>query len=102
KKWIFICRKPLSQCEWCLQKRHLQIDRGCAWYLPKKLEMLSCLPFFCKCIALCTYQYMDARTGLIPGQKQCNLLKGVCKDGGCTSVEQPIGVCNEEKRCCRK
>ncbi|XP_020725779.1 beta-defensin 130B-like [Odocoileus virginianus] len=42
------------------------------------------------------------RTGLIPGQKQCNLLKGVCKDGGCTSIEQPIGVCNEDKRCCRK
>ncbi|XP_017196453.1 beta-defensin 130B [Oryctolagus cuniculus] len=41
-------------------------------------------------------------TGVIPGQKQCILLKGRCKDGGCTSTEDTIGVCNDEKRCCRK
>ncbi|XP_006161298.1 beta-defensin 130A [Tupaia chinensis] len=42
------------------------------------------------------------QTGVIPGKKQCILLKGVCKDGGCTSTDDTIGVCNEEKKCCRK
>ncbi|XP_023592476.1 beta-defensin 130B [Trichechus manatus latirostris] len=43
-----------------------------------------------------------ARTGVVPGQKQCVLLKGVCKDNGCTSTDDTIGVCNHEKKCCRK
>ncbi|XP_057552323.1 beta-defensin 130B-like [Hippopotamus amphibius kiboko] len=43
-----------------------------------------------------------ARTGLIPGQKQCIRLQGVCKDGGCTTTEDTLGVCNEEKKCCRR
>ncbi|XP_006736101.1 beta-defensin 130B-like [Mirounga angustirostris] len=43
-----------------------------------------------------------ARTGVIPGQKQCVLLKGVCKDGGCTTIDDTIGECNDEKKCCRK
>ncbi|XP_020931201.1 beta-defensin 130B-like [Phacochoerus africanus] len=43
-----------------------------------------------------------ARTGLIPGQKQCILLKGVCKDHACIGTEDTIGICNEEKKCCRK
>ncbi|KAM9621903.1 beta-defensin 130B [Trichechus inunguis] len=42
------------------------------------------------------------RTGVVPGQKQCVLLKGVCKDNGCTSTDDTIGVCNHEKKCCRK
>ncbi|XP_036352837.1 beta-defensin 130B isoform X2 [Ochotona princeps] len=41
-------------------------------------------------------------TGVIPGQKQCLKLKGLCKDGGCTTTEDTIGVCNHEKKCCRK
>ncbi|XP_039073138.1 beta-defensin 130B-like [Hyaena hyaena] len=43
-----------------------------------------------------------ARTGVIPGKKQCVLLKGVCRDGGCTSTDDTIGECNEDKKCCRK
>lgn len=39
-KWFIICSKPLSQSEWRLQKRHLQIDRGYSAHLPKKMEML--------------------------------------------------------------
>ncbi|XP_040822270.1 beta-defensin 130B-like [Ochotona curzoniae] len=41
-------------------------------------------------------------TGVIPGQKQCLNLKGLCKDGGCTTTEDTIGICNHEKKCCRK
>ncbi|KAM6221075.1 beta-defensin 130B [Rhynchocyon petersi] len=43
-----------------------------------------------------------SRTGVIPGQKQCILLKGVCRDVGCSSLDDTIGVCNHEKKCCRK
>ncbi|XP_016041094.1 beta-defensin 130B [Erinaceus europaeus] len=43
-----------------------------------------------------------ARTGVIPGLKQCVLLKGVCKDKGCTPLDDTIGACNEDKKCCRK
>ncbi|XP_030740553.1 beta-defensin 130B-like [Echinops telfairi] len=43
-----------------------------------------------------------AKTGVIPGKKQCVLLKGVCKDKGCSSLDDTIGVCNHEKKCCRK
>ncbi|XP_046948298.1 beta-defensin 130B-like [Lynx rufus] len=43
-----------------------------------------------------------ARPGMIPGKKQCVLLKGVCRDGGCTSTDDTIGECNDEKKCCRK
>ncbi|XP_037380651.1 beta-defensin 130B [Talpa occidentalis] len=43
-----------------------------------------------------------AGAGVIPGLKQCVLLKGVCKDGGCTSTDDTIGVCNQDKKCCRK
>uniref|UniRef100_A0A8C3VRT6 Beta-defensin 130 n=1 Tax=Catagonus wagneri TaxID=51154 RepID=A0A8C3VRT6_9CETA len=43
-----------------------------------------------------------ARTGIIPGQKQCILLNGLCKDKGCTSTENVIGICNEDKKCCRR
>ncbi|XP_036910977.1 beta-defensin 130B-like [Sturnira hondurensis] len=42
------------------------------------------------------------RTGIIPGLKQCVMLRGVCKDGGCTSTDSTIGVCNDEKKCCRR
>ncbi|XP_021561813.1 beta-defensin 130-like [Carlito syrichta] len=42
------------------------------------------------------------KAGVIPGLKQCVNLKGVCKDKGCTSIETDIGVCNDEKKCCRK
>ncbi|XP_024600720.1 beta-defensin 130-like [Neophocaena asiaeorientalis asiaeorientalis] len=43
-----------------------------------------------------------ASTGLIPGQKQCILLRGVCKEGGCTSTDDTIGICNDQKKCCRR
>ncbi|XP_037002424.1 beta-defensin 130B-like [Artibeus jamaicensis] len=43
-----------------------------------------------------------SRSGIIPGLKQCVILKGVCKDGGCTSTDSTIGVCNEDKKCCRR
>ncbi|XP_062941451.1 beta-defensin 130B [Cynocephalus volans] len=42
------------------------------------------------------------KTGVIPGEKQCLILKGLCKDRGCTPIEDTIGVCNEQKKCCRK
>ncbi|XP_070263458.1 beta-defensin 130B-like [Myotis yumanensis] len=43
-----------------------------------------------------------ARAGLIPGKKQCVLLNGICKPGGCTSTDDTIGVCNDEQKCCRR
>ncbi|XP_023486359.1 beta-defensin 130B-like [Equus asinus] len=58
-------------------------------------SLLSVLLFFVTMIP-------KARTGVIPGQKQCVFLKGICKDGGCTSTDDTIGVCSEEKKCCRK
>ncbi|XP_031218413.1 beta-defensin 130B [Mastomys coucha] len=42
------------------------------------------------------------KAGLVPGEKQCIMLKGVCKDIACTSIDDTIGVCNDEKKCCRK
>uniref|UniRef100_A0A673SSA3 Beta-defensin n=1 Tax=Suricata suricatta TaxID=37032 RepID=A0A673SSA3_SURSU len=51
-------------------------------------------------IDLITFKF--ARTGIDPGKKQCVLLKGVCKEGGCTSTDDTIGECSEEKKCCRK
>ncbi|XP_005373888.1 PREDICTED: beta-defensin 130-like [Chinchilla lanigera] len=42
------------------------------------------------------------KTGVIPGEKQCIFLKGMCKLIACTSTEDTIGVCNYEKKCCRK
>ncbi|XP_045391568.1 beta-defensin 130B [Lemur catta] len=44
----------------------------------------------------------EGETGIIPGLKQCVILKGVCKDGGCTTLDDTIGVCNYEKKCCRR
>ncbi|XP_053434291.1 beta-defensin 130B [Nycticebus coucang] len=44
----------------------------------------------------------EGKTGVIPGQKQCIALKGICKDGSCTSTDDTIGVCNKQKKCCRK
>ncbi|XP_036084231.1 beta-defensin 130B-like [Rousettus aegyptiacus] len=58
-------------------------------------SLLSVLLFFVTIIP-------KATTGIIPGQKQCVLLKGVCKKDGCTSTDDTIGVCNDEKKCCRK
>ncbi|XP_045443745.1 beta-defensin 130B-like [Pipistrellus kuhlii] len=43
-----------------------------------------------------------ARAGIVPGKKQCVLLRGICKKGGCTSTDDTIGVCNDEQRCCRR
>ncbi|XP_023601984.1 beta-defensin 130-like [Myotis lucifugus] len=45
---------------------------------------------------------MPTRAGLIPGKKQCVLLNGICKPGGCTSTDDTIGVCNDEQKCCRR
>ncbi|XP_004630769.1 beta-defensin 130 [Octodon degus] len=42
------------------------------------------------------------RAGVIPGEKQCILLKGTCKHIACTSIDDTIGVCSEDKKCCRK
>ncbi|XP_017817977.1 beta-defensin 130B [Macaca nemestrina] len=42
------------------------------------------------------------KTGVIPGQKQCIVLKGVCRDKGCSTLDDTIGTCNEEKKCCRR
>ncbi|XP_010620891.1 beta-defensin 130B [Fukomys damarensis] len=42
------------------------------------------------------------KTGVIPGEKQCIALKGVCKNISCTTTEDTIGICNETKKCCRK
>ncbi|XP_023393903.1 beta-defensin 130-like [Pteropus alecto] len=58
-------------------------------------SVLSVLLFFVTIIP-------KATTGIIPGQKQCVLLRGVCKRGGCTTTDDTIGVCNDEKKCCRK
>ncbi|XP_031296282.1 beta-defensin 130B-like [Camelus dromedarius] len=44
----------------------------------------------------------EARTGLIPGEKQCLFLRGFCSDGGCDTTEDTLGICNDEKKCCRK
>ncbi|XP_016074614.1 PREDICTED: beta-defensin 130-like [Miniopterus natalensis] len=43
-----------------------------------------------------------ARPGVIPGLKQCLILKGVCKATSCTSTDDTIGVCSDDKKCCRK
>ncbi|KAM5312331.1 beta-defensin 130A-like [Glossophaga mutica] len=56
----------------------------------------------CSMIRKCSPNTGKARTGIIPGLKQCVILKGVCKDGGCTSTDSTIGVCNDEKKCCRR
>ncbi|XP_017652396.1 beta-defensin 130 [Nannospalax galili] len=42
------------------------------------------------------------KTGVIPGERQCILLKGRCKDMACTSTDDTIGECDQEKKCCRK
>ncbi|XP_059011947.1 beta-defensin 130B-like [Mustela lutreola] len=43
-----------------------------------------------------------ARPGVISGQKQCVLLKGVSKDGGCATTDSATAECNDEKKCCTK
>ncbi|XP_006993059.1 beta-defensin 130B [Peromyscus maniculatus bairdii] len=40
--------------------------------------------------------------GFLPGEKQCIFLKGICKDIACTSTDDTIGKCNDEKKCCRR
>ncbi|XP_076708362.1 beta-defensin 130B [Callospermophilus lateralis] len=42
------------------------------------------------------------KTGVIPGEKQCIALQGMCKDFACSPLDDIIGVCNDEKKCCRK
>ncbi|XP_054963293.1 beta-defensin 130B-like [Pan paniscus] len=42
------------------------------------------------------------KTGVIPGQKQCMALKGVCRDKLCRTLDDTIGICNEGKKCCRR
>ncbi|XP_051016641.1 beta-defensin 130B-like [Acomys russatus] len=42
------------------------------------------------------------KAGVIPGEKQCILLKGKCKDIGCAPTDDVIGICNDEMKCCRK
>ncbi|XP_047569976.1 beta-defensin 130B-like [Lutra lutra] len=58
-------------------------------------SLLSVLFFFVTVIP-------KARPSVISGQKQCVLLKGVCKDGGCTATDNTTAECNDEKKCCRK
>ncbi|XP_066091927.1 beta-defensin 130B-like [Saccopteryx bilineata] len=58
-------------------------------------SLLSVLLFFVAIIP-------KAKPGVIPGLKQCTFLKGTCKAGGCTSTDDTIGVCNDQKKCCRK
>ncbi|XP_073909558.1 beta-defensin 130B [Castor canadensis] len=41
-------------------------------------------------------------TGVVPGEKQCLVLKGICKYEGCTSTDDTIGECNNYIKCCRK
>ncbi|XP_028382709.1 beta-defensin 130B-like [Phyllostomus discolor] len=62
------------------------------------MRLQSLIPVFLFFVAIMP----KARAGIIPGLKQCVLLKGVCKDGGCTSTDSTIGVCNDEKKCCRR
>ncbi|NP_001034214.1 beta-defensin 130B isoform X1 [Mus musculus] len=45
---------------------------------------------------------LRGKAGLVPGEKQCISLKGICKDLACTSSDDTIGVCNDVKKCCRK
>ncbi|XP_021482151.1 beta-defensin 130B [Meriones unguiculatus] len=42
------------------------------------------------------------KAGVIPGEKQCILLKGKCKEIACTSTDDTIGECNDDLKCCRK
>ncbi|XP_034353124.1 beta-defensin 130B [Arvicanthis niloticus] len=42
------------------------------------------------------------KAGVVPGEKQCLVLKGICKDIACTAIDDTIGVCNDEKKCCRR
>ncbi|XP_015354890.1 beta-defensin 130B [Marmota monax] len=42
------------------------------------------------------------KTGVIPGEKQCIALQGMCRDFACSPLDDTIGVCNNEKKCCRK
>ncbi|KAH0511291.1 Beta-defensin 130 [Microtus ochrogaster] len=50
----------------------------------------------------CSIPSCAGKAGVIPGEKQCILLKGICKDIACTSTDDTIGECNDEKKCCRK
>ncbi|XP_023371307.1 beta-defensin 130-like [Otolemur garnettii] len=45
---------------------------------------------------------MAGKTGVLPGQKQCVVLKGICRDDSCTSIDDTIGVCGARKKCCRR
>ncbi|XP_077887478.1 beta-defensin 130B-like [Ictidomys tridecemlineatus] len=42
------------------------------------------------------------KSGVIPGEKQCIALQGMCRDFACTPLDDIIGVCNDKKKCCRK
>ncbi|XP_021116792.1 beta-defensin 130-like [Heterocephalus glaber] len=58
-------------------------------------SLLAILLFFITVIT-------KGKTGVIPGEKQCIFLKGLCKYRSCTSTEDTIGICKGEKKCCRK
>ncbi|XP_036105507.1 beta-defensin 130B-like [Molossus molossus] len=57
-------------------------------------SLLSVLLFFVTVIP-------KASAGMVPGKKQCVLLNGVCKLGGCSTSDDTIGVCSDDKKCCR-
>ncbi|XP_030793365.1 beta-defensin 130-like [Rhinopithecus roxellana] len=65
-------------------------------------ELMSVNEHQQKCFSYIASAVIYGKTGVIPGQKQCIALKGVCRDKGCSTLDDTIGTCNEEKKCCRR
>lgn len=87
KHMIFLCR------QYCVSHSKTTFW-GCGF-----LHTFDTLNMTSRC---CPIPSCAGKAGVIPGEKQCILLKGMCKDVACTSTDDTIGECNDEKKCCRK